>query len=438
MAIAFVAASSTQTSSATATLSVPSGTQADDVLIALLWARGDNSQTITPPAGWTAVTALLRTGNNTATDANHQVFVRVAGGSEPGSYTWTLGSSMQWSGGMVAYRGVDTAAPIDNSSTQIVATSATITAPSLTTLTNGAQLVYAIGVNSGSTSITAPSGYSERFQVTTNLRSAVADHAQATAGASGTVAATLSASRSAIAVLFALRPAGAERTASLTQTQAAQGLSSGAAAAIAAAVTQTQASQALTSQAIAALAADLATSQDPQALTSQAAAASVASLTRSQDAQALTSQAAVAIAAAVSISQAPQVLSSGATAARAATVIVSQDAQTLNSGATAALAAGLTQPQASQTLSSGATAARAASLTRSQDAQVLSGQATAALAAGLARSQDAQTLHALASRAGDAPLALDPDLLVIARRALAVTPERLATIAVTRAYTVVR
>ena len=110
----------------------PAGVASGDVLIAAIAIRGGtNVGAITKPsASWTL---LDRIDSVTALTLN--VYSLVAGGSEPASYTWSWSSGNQKSAGFIqAFRGVDTATPIDAHAGQSesVASASTHTAPSVT------------------------------------------------------------------------------------------------------------------------------------------------------------------------------------------------------------------------------------------------------------------------------------------------------------------
>ncbi len=208
-----VRASSTATANyASAALAVnkPAGTAAGDVLVATIAHQGGSIRTLTAPAGWTAVpNADATDGSNVRTRA----FSRVAGAAEPASYTFTLtgGSGMALSGGILAITGADTTNPINAAAAQATATNVTnLVAPSVTTTVAKTLLVYAGGVNSPLT-YTAPSGMSERWDVTTsgayNAATMTATGGFAGPGATGTRTGILSQSARGAALLIAIAPA---------------------------------------------------------------------------------------------------------------------------------------------------------------------------------------------------------------------------------------
>jgi RHS repeat-associated protein len=205
--IAFRSASSSETvPTTTLAINKPAGTAADDVLLAVVSARSDPA--ISPPAGWARVRSDLN-----GTSLTQTVFVRTAGGSEPASYTFTLSKPVTAVvGGLIAYSGMDPISPIDTHGGQANASSASVTAPSITTTVADATVVGLFGTGNDAT-FTQLSGMTERFDILATGTSAVAaaadDAVQASAGPTGTKVATASKSGVNIGQLVALRPAAA-------------------------------------------------------------------------------------------------------------------------------------------------------------------------------------------------------------------------------------
>lgn len=108
--VTFVADGETLNSSGTTsvTVSVPAGTLAGDVMIALV---GLISQTaITAPAGWTLI-GTQDAGANT----RYAAYSKVASASEPSSYAWSWTGSVKNSGWIGTYRNVDASDPVADS-----------------------------------------------------------------------------------------------------------------------------------------------------------------------------------------------------------------------------------------------------------------------------------------------------------------------------------
>jgi hypothetical protein len=186
----------TSTASTTRTLSKPAGTTPGDLLVSCLTLTGGS--VTAAPAGWSPIASV--TGAS-----NPRVFgyYKVATASEPADYTWTT-TSVTGSAGIARYSGasgLDGAATSDASN--IAATSAAL--PEVTTTTANVMLVGCMGINSGSTTITAPSGLTQAWELGVRV-SELDDGVQATAGASGTKTWTFSASRAWAGWLVGLRP----------------------------------------------------------------------------------------------------------------------------------------------------------------------------------------------------------------------------------------
>src|SRR5207249_3829175 len=194
-------ASSGGASSATSlAISRPSGTLANDVMVASITSRtGSGTPTISAPAGWTLIVSTPNSGNNLTT----ATYWKVAGtaGADPGPYAFTVSSS-RVAGGISAYSNVDTTNPINASGGQVSSST-----PSITTTVANTMLVACFG-RSGGSAIGAPTGMTQRFNAetssSTNAASESADVAQAAAGASGSKTST--GNTATIGQLIALAP----------------------------------------------------------------------------------------------------------------------------------------------------------------------------------------------------------------------------------------
>src|SRR5437867_2813928 len=130
-------------------IDMPTGVQVGDLLVAAIYTRG--KPTVTSPAGWTFIRH----------NGKGRLYYRLADGTEPGTYTWTLSKEENGAGSIVVYRGVDPTSPINADSGKKKKDSDRITAPSVSTTVDGAQLVgfYAVLKNSY---IKPPSEFTER------------------------------------------------------------------------------------------------------------------------------------------------------------------------------------------------------------------------------------------------------------------------------------
>jgi hypothetical protein len=188
------------------TIQRPGGSAAGHVLVAAIASNADT--TISAPNGWTAVRQDIISGA-----VRQSVYVKVAGSSEPASYTWTLGGSRRVAGGITAYTGVDTARPIDAVNASLNPVSTAVPAPGITTSVANAMVVQLVTVNAEGT-LSPPAGMDEIWEAFSPNSSSARDvlmssshAAQGTAGPTGVRVATASLPGASIGVLLALRPA---------------------------------------------------------------------------------------------------------------------------------------------------------------------------------------------------------------------------------------
>ena len=162
---------------------------------------------MTPPSGWTAVPSTDRANSKWV---RIHAWFKVAGASEPSSYTFALtGGSADISGGLLAVSGAGSS-PINASGSQTNGgQSSSVSAPSITTTVPSALLVFGGACNAAS-SFTAPAGMSEQWDRASTGSPAVATET-ATAGfpnpgATGTRAATASPSCRSVGLQVAIAP----------------------------------------------------------------------------------------------------------------------------------------------------------------------------------------------------------------------------------------
>lgn len=163
-----------------------------------------------PPAGW----ALVR-DDSVADLVRQAVYVKVAGPSEPSTYTWTLPEWRRVAGGITTYSGVDTTQPVDaHAASTYPGNGTALTAPSVTTTVDGTMLVHLAAINAEG-SLTPPPAMTERWEArspntaktTSDGLASSSDATQSTAGATGPHTATATNAGPGIGVLLALRPA---------------------------------------------------------------------------------------------------------------------------------------------------------------------------------------------------------------------------------------
>lgn len=195
------------------TLNLPTGVVANDVLVVFITTF--EALTPTPPSGWT-----LLYNNPAGTYSEQWCYYRVAGASEPSSYSWSYGGTDEIVGSMSAWYNVDTTTPIDAYLASDDTTAGTTqVADAITIITNGALLLAAAGFNNdttgGTTTSTPPSGMTELSDtaMTQWTWQSTAYQAGMSTGSTGTRTFTLnqSVTESATA-LVALRPAAGGNT----------------------------------------------------------------------------------------------------------------------------------------------------------------------------------------------------------------------------------
>ncbi len=184
------------------TIPVPAGVQAADALVAVVDVKA--APTVAAPSGW-AVVSSTPNGSN----FKQVVYSKVATAGEPASHTWSFNESRAASGAILAYAGVNTTMPVETFSAR-TGTTASITAPSVVSSSDGAMIVGAFGIDADS-AISPPTGMTERGEIVaaTRIRTEVADGVLGSAGATGDKIATAAAAAANVGQLIALRPAGA-------------------------------------------------------------------------------------------------------------------------------------------------------------------------------------------------------------------------------------
>jgi hypothetical protein len=187
MALAYRALSFTSAgnaSSANLLLPTPVGVANNDIMIAGIYAETDTN-TITPPAGWTSLFRQVNTGAFML-----EAFWKRAA-SEPANYTWTDATAgNQWMTGVTAaYSGGTGTGTVKDSTgfggSQADAVAITSqTAPSITPTSDGVMVVFVYG-NFGGTDVTAMTGFCANFRGSTG-GIVIADAHQTTHAATGT------------------------------------------------------------------------------------------------------------------------------------------------------------------------------------------------------------------------------------------------------------
>jgi len=145
-------------------LTMPTGVQANDALIACISVSGGSGASITAPTGWTLIV-----GTNETTDILTRTYWRQATGYEAASYTWTFDTTRQAAGVAAAYSGASGFMP--RTFTTIVNSTASTTTASGTgnsTYETGLSIqVFGAYNTTAATTMTASGGYSQRADTCT-------------------------------------------------------------------------------------------------------------------------------------------------------------------------------------------------------------------------------------------------------------------------------
>jgi hypothetical protein len=199
-------ATGTAPNGGTLTINKPTGTVANDVLIAA-FTLGSGGHVASSPSGWVAV---LGGG---ASDT-YAVYYKVAGGSEPASYSWTSDNPTGGgAGGISRYSGVDTVTPLDVAGTSTFGFTSPATAGPITTVTANAMVIGGVFELSTYT-VTPPAGLTERWEAGPgdNVGNEHASGIQAVAGSTGTLSWPMSTSTSSRGWAAALKGANPSQT----------------------------------------------------------------------------------------------------------------------------------------------------------------------------------------------------------------------------------
>jgi hypothetical protein len=187
-----------------ASVTKPTGVTTGDVLIFAAAVGGSSARLITPDGLTLAASA------SSATGAVYWYY-KIAGGSEPANYAFSLDTTNDLVLSCVAYYNVDTSSPIEAQFATSGQSSTSMTAAGISSASTTARLIFtgaALGSGAGSITATAPSGMTELVDAGTGtVRIYYAHQALSAAGLTGDKTATLSSAKPSIVGLFALKPA---------------------------------------------------------------------------------------------------------------------------------------------------------------------------------------------------------------------------------------
>lgn len=203
-----VANASTASLSLTHGLTIASG----DVLIVMVNGNNTTTDGITDNNGSFPFTQAFQEAHPaTASTGQYAIFYRVAGGSEPTSYTFDQAAADRLEWVILQFRNVDNTTPFDvtpSASTRNSSESGTTaTAPSINTVTDGAMGICGFFLDSTSSFSAYTNSYTNEVEAATHHQAVAAvSRIFSTAGATGTTSATISADRSSHSQQFALKP----------------------------------------------------------------------------------------------------------------------------------------------------------------------------------------------------------------------------------------
>lgn len=199
----------------TITATMPSGIVAGELLVTHLVIDDGSRLEITPPSGW----SLQWRNNQGSSTVLQAVYTRIATGSESGSYDYTIDLSSVCS--VQTFRiGGQHSTYSDVTQSTNAGNSTTLTATSITTVTNDALALTFYGCGSSSNIPSLPSGWTNVTDGNGSSRGwRIASKAIAIAGAVGNATSSQDSSRTWIASMWAVRPAsGTQYTQSVAGT----------------------------------------------------------------------------------------------------------------------------------------------------------------------------------------------------------------------------
>lgn len=223
------AATTATSTGTTITINRPTGVVAGDIMLVNISSRDTGGNNLSNPTsgGWT----LVQGSQITQARRWGAVMYKIATGSEPADYTFTLDTDANATvGAIVAFSGVDTTTPFDVASPAYnTANANTVTAIGLTTVTpNAAVIMFGVASNNPTWSgwtTTTPGVLTELYDVAqgTNVTAGAAWALKPTAGATWNGTATISSMERNGAILVALRPSIPPTITSLSATSGCVG-----------------------------------------------------------------------------------------------------------------------------------------------------------------------------------------------------------------------
>ncbi len=143
----------------------PTNTADGDVMVAVVALNDDAATVSTAPTGWAQLANVQQAGGNNNKDGRMYVYWKLAA-SEGTNYTWSLGSSVKYLGGIFSFRNVNPTSSIHLDNEQATASATTHSTPSLDVTQYNTMLVTFHLMTEGNT-WTPPTGMTEQFDIRT-------------------------------------------------------------------------------------------------------------------------------------------------------------------------------------------------------------------------------------------------------------------------------
>lgn len=187
------------------TIPKPATVAQGDLMLLHVSLNGASANSVTPPPGF----SLVRdTSNGVA--VRGVVYQKIAGASEPASYTVGFSLPVQASGGIGAWLNVDAASPVESSSEATATASTSVIVPATTASQRG-RLVGLFALQG--TQVDPPAGMAERWEAAgVGFTSEGSDELRAADGSTGSRIATSPVAGNWVGHLIALRPADVTAT----------------------------------------------------------------------------------------------------------------------------------------------------------------------------------------------------------------------------------
>lgn len=204
MAIAFETSSSTIGNTCALSCCMPGGVVAGDVVVAQ-WVSRVAACNLFLPTGWVEVASA----QGAASLPKMKLAYLVATGAETATCSFARTGGGNHGVGLSRWSGVDTANVSDATATAGSGTNASAIAPAVTTATASAMLISFVGEDNAGVNVSPPTGFVEIHETAVNAKVQSAYMVQDVAGNSGDEQSNLASSIAWLAMLWALKPAGA-------------------------------------------------------------------------------------------------------------------------------------------------------------------------------------------------------------------------------------